>query len=124
MLCCNALNLTYYAQENKTCAQSVVLFIYKFAWISHHIIIVDNFRKTVLLECILWIVSVYILNTDCSIRVYWSFAVIFHKCEYFHKYILHISYYTDIILNGLTNYVQNYAGIIGGSLTAAIALHL
>ena len=73
--------------------------------------IADNFRLTDSLE---WIYKC----CDCSIRVYWLVATIFHKMyECCHNYILHRSYHAGIILNILaTYYAQNYAGIIGGSL--------
>ena len=49
-----------------------------------------------------------LLENDCSIRVYQSFAAIFQK--YFWYYIC--------LMFSVTYYDQNYAGIIGWSLIA------
>ena len=52
---------------------------------------------------------------DCSIRVYRSFTAIFHKCAINVFYIFPIMLVLWLMLS-MTNYTQNYAGIIGGSL--------
>ena len=56
--------------------------------------------------------------SDCSIRVYKSFIIIFYKCIHT---LINVLYIFPIMLAlclmlSMTQYVYNYAGIIGGSL--------
>ena len=56
---------------------------------------------------------------DCSIRVYQSFTTIFHKClTLLLIFILHLPIMLSVYLMcSVAYYAQNYAGIIGGSLS-------
>ena len=77
------------------------------------ILIEDNFRKTVLLGCIYkWQQNTLyvLLVNDCSIRVYQSFDAIFKKI------IIGLALCLMLLV---THYAQNYAGIIGWSLSTS-----
>ena len=66
------------------------------------LLVADNFRNTVLLECIYeWYPDkplVYYMMTDCSIRVYRSFTTIFHKCMN-----IAINVFSGIMLNAFND---------------------
>ena len=101
--------LAYYAQEQELCSA------YNTNYIQVRInYITDNFRKTVILECIMDLPHVLLFN-DCSIRVYGSFAATCHKCR---NIAINEFYIFPIILAlcltlSVIHYAQNYAGIIG-----------
>ena len=92
--------------KNKNCGQTFILFMYKFAWTIYYIIADNNyFRKTVLLE---WIyeqnqITHTIIYTpfddECSVRIYWSFATIFHKCM---NIVINAFYTFPIALNAFS----------------------
>ena len=87
--------------------------------------VADYFIKTVLLECINEGIKIYhyaLSYGDCTIRVYRLFTTIFHKCLILLLiFILHFPIMLLLCLMlSMTNYAQNYAGIIGGSLAVIL----
>ena len=90
--------LLYYTQNYPQVATRILL-TYKSAWIFHHVH--DNFRKTALLECILNGIKIILLyalfGNDCSVRGYWSFVTLFHKCMNITINVFHIIHYAGVI---------------------------
>ena len=68
----------YYAQKQEFCTAYYYTSLHKY--VTTHI--TDNFRETVIIECIMYLPHV-LSFIDCSIRVYRSFAATghIHKCR-------------------------------------------
>ena len=70
----------YYAEEQESLSDYYVFYMQY--CMSNSLYVADNFKKTVLLECINERYYYALSNDDCSIRVYRSFTIIFTNACY------------------------------------------
>ena len=107
----------YYAQEQALLSDYYAINI-QFC-MSNSLMLQSFFIKTVILECINERYHYAQSYYDCSIRVYRSFSTIFHKCLILLLiFILHFPIMLVLCLMlSMIHYADNYAGIIGGSLS-------